>query len=275
MAGEGEREPLLVTLASAAYGALAGAPGVVAQLKAFDDAVKVEGGALLALAAATLVLAAIVALLFAPGGSRGGSSGSRGPTVLLVGPCGSGKTALAHRLCYDNVPQTVTSMKANTLRCETISPPCNVVDLPGHSRLRSQLHGHLGKATRIVFVVDVANMSEQLRPAAELLYDIFSDPAMDGGAPLLVACNKSDLSLARNPQRVKVQLQQEIDKLRGTRRSLETSGDDDDEAEEEKLPVGTPGQAFSMARDAPCEVTFAATSSVTPSLEEVVAFIEG
>jgi signal recognition particle receptor subunit beta len=42
------------------------------------------------------------------------------------------------------------------------------------------------------------------------MYDILTDPAMDNGPPILVACNKSDVSTARAPARVKLMLQQEM-----------------------------------------------------------------
>ena len=51
-------------------------------------------------------------------------------------------------------------------------------------QLRSQLLG-------VVYVVDSANLSKQVRDAAEFLFNILSDPVVNANATALtVACNK-------------------------------------------------------------------------------------
>jgi GTPase SAR1 family protein len=66
-----------------------------------------------------------------------------------VGPCGSGKTALFYAItepklfvrAENKMPKTVTSMTANEARSSRLDPTFTplLVDIPGHSRVRSDL----------------------------------------------------------------------------------------------------------------------------------------
>ena len=60
--------------------------------------------------------------------------------MVILGPCGAGKTVLMHKLCTGEAPLTTTTMKAgNQMYAKTGSEPIQVVDYPGHAKLRSQL----------------------------------------------------------------------------------------------------------------------------------------
>jgi len=145
----------------------------------------------------------------------------------------------------------------------------HIVDYPGHIKLRSQLTDVLNRAKKIIFVVDSSRMQFQARDASEFLYDLFTSPSMENGPPMLVVCNKSDVAGARPPARVKLTLQQELEKIRNTRQSMEVNGDQAADA----IPLGREGQQFTMERDAPIKVTFAATSVKNNSIESVLDFI--
>eukprot|EP00607_Mallomonas_marina_P009604 CAMPEP_0182421446 /NCGR_PEP_ID=MMETSP1167-20130531/6860_1 /TAXON_ID=2988 /ORGANISM="Mallomonas Sp, Strain CCMP3275" /LENGTH=234 /DNA_ID=CAMNT_0024598617 /DNA_START=142 /DNA_END=846 /DNA_ORIENTATION=+ len=216
----------------------------------------------------TAIIGVIIVVLIIRGNSGKKGTKSR-DTVLLLGPCGGGKTLMAHRLCIGEVPDTITSMKPATLQysAEGGGKTLPVIDFPGHPRLRSQLSDTLRRAKKIVFVVDASNVQSQVREAAEYLYDIFTNPIMDDGPPMLIACNKSDISGVRPPARVKLALQQELEKIRKTRQSMEVVGDT------ETIPIGREGKEFNIERDSPVEVTFSATSGKAGSIDAIYNFL--
>ncbi|KAI5474917.1 signal recognition particle receptor subunit beta [Pseudohyphozyma bogoriensis] len=197
-------------------------------------------------------------------------------TVLLVGPSASGKTALFARLLYGAAPQTHTSIKENEgllksrwaveaseakeeqsekeelkdtekdgIDASELVPialrrPINIVDLPGHARLRTRLLAQfLPAADKIIFTVDaVAGLSGKgLRESAEhlhLLLTLLSILPPTGEPPkLLILLTKSDLlptprsstTTSTNPhsqliERAKTSLSRELDR----RRASSTSG---------------------------------------------------
>ena len=136
----------------------------------------------LAAAAAVLVVAALLLalllarLLLAPRRRR--------DAVLLLGPCGAGKTALfglvrAHTTAHTAISlapclsrahachsatwhqlrdgvfgASVTSMAENVARVAVGGREVTLVDLPGHPRLRGRLDAHATSARALVFLVD-------------------------------------------------------------------------------------------------------------------------
>ena len=60
-------------------------------------------------------------------------------------------------------------------------------------------------------VIDSDNISGEVRGVAELLYDLLQEPAVvRGRAPLLMTCNKQDLSLAKEKMAVRELLEREM-----------------------------------------------------------------
>lgn len=213
----------------------------------------------------TLILGLVAAFFILR--SRG-SSRTRDIDVLFLGPVGGGKTVLSHLLCDGEIPDTITSMKPATMTLlNRKSKSAVVVDFPGHPRLRSQISDSVKRAKKIIFVIDSTKVQTQIREAAEFLYDIFTNPAMDNGPPMLIACNKSDVQGARPPARVKLALQQEIEKIRKTRQSLEVVGYSD------VIRLGRDGVEFSIERDSPVELSFSATSAKARTIDSINDFI--
>ncbi|CAM9742330.1 unnamed protein product [Choristocarpus tenellus] len=204
------------------------------------------------------------------GMARGSRSG-----VLLLGPCGSGKTAMVHRLCHNRLVSTVTSMQAGRFEYRAdpstgASPFSPLVDYPGHERLRGGVAEELTRVERVVFVLDCSNLTAQVAAAAELLYDVLTDSTIESCEGILLACNKNDLRTVKL-SRVKTLLERELDNLRGTSGTLETQG-----GEEQHLgamSLGRPGQPFSLDIDSPCEVSMIACSVKDDNLGAVRDFI--
>lgn len=250
----------------------AGALSLLESLMASLDALLAKFGlpstsmlcAALAVAMVVLALVRKAGILGAGGGGGvgGGSAKKRKGVVLFLGPCGSGKTAMCYRLCHDQMAPTVTSMQAckydGSRLIEGGGPSrASLVDYPGHERLRAGVGDALRKADRVVFVLDGSSLAAQIAAGVELLYDVLTDASVEGCRGLMIALNKSDVKEAK-VSRAKILLQKELDKLRGTRGTLGTQGEEDD------IPVamalGRPGQPFSLEVDSPCEVVIAACS---------------
>ncbi len=233
---------------------------------------------------------AVLLLLFlgtvGGGGGRGGSLKKRKGVVLFLGPCGSGKTAMCYRLSHGGQPSvgggvtaaaavsTVTSMETCRYPCSPGSSSAGaavLVDYPGHERLRGGVREELRGADRVVFMLDGSCLAAQVAAGAELLYDVLTDPSLEGCRGLMLALGKSDLKEAK-VSRVKTLLQKELDKLRGTRGMLGTQGEEDDLPA--AMALGRPGQPFSLEVDSPCEVVVAGCSVVKEGgLDSILEFV--
>jgi len=150
--------------------------------------------------------------------------------------------------------------------------PLEVIDIPGHERLRSKYFDEVKPSLRaIVYLVDSATLQKQLRDVAEYLFAALSDPAVaDKALPVLVACNKQDLPLAKGSSVIRRELEKELNLLRRTQaRSL----DDTEHQEKSMVFLGNMDKEFSFD-DLQNEVTFSETSSVSDDgLRELKEFL--
>lgn len=225
---------------------------------------------------AVLVITVLTFIFIQKSGGVGSGRGSaKRKGVLVLGPCGSGKTAMMLKLCHDRIVPTVTSMQSSRYvfrldRSVPNSPSTTLVDYPGHERLRGSISEELRTAERVVFVLDGSCLAAQVAAGAELLYDVLSDVSMEGSRGLLIALNKSDLKEAK-PAKARTLLQKELEKLRSTRGTLSTQGEEDDLPT--SLLLGRPGQPFNLEIDSPCEVTFGTCSVKDGTLDSVSSFV--
>ena len=103
-----------------------------------------------------------------------------------------------------------------------------LVDVPGHERLRQKYIEHYkGSVRGVIYVIDSSNVQKQLRDTAEFLFNIISDPTLFAARPpVLVACNKQDVGLAKGSGVIRRELQRELNLLRDTHsRSLQGTND--------------------------------------------------
>jgi signal recognition particle receptor subunit beta len=177
--------------------------------------------------------------------------------VVLLGPSGSGKTVILHQLSSGTTVETLPSMTAsyNQVSVEG-SDILQVVDFPGHERLRASMLQHVKGAKGVVFVLD-ATATKSIKQAALLLFQLLTSSEFKTSTPLLVRstpclacicvasnrsliliiywcafskvfCNKADQKEAKGSERVKLLLQKEIDGMRKTSGKMAVSGGDND-----------------------------------------------
>ncbi|XP_013420918.1 signal recognition particle receptor subunit beta-like [Lingula anatina] len=142
--------------------------------------------------------------------------------ILMMGACDGGKTLMFSRLTANKYVETYTSIKENTGNYELTGDKTGtlrMIDLPGHERLRSQYFDQYKASARgIMFVVDSASLQKDIKDVAECLYTILTDGFVSSAAvPILIACNKQDLTLAKGAKVVQKQLEKEMNTLRVTR----------------------------------------------------------
>ncbi|KAG7584322.1 Signal recognition particle receptor beta subunit [Arabidopsis suecica] len=197
-------------------------------------------------------------------------------TVLLSGLSGSGKTMFFYQLRDGSSHQgAVTSMEPNegtfVLHNENTMKgkvkPVHLVDVPGHSRLRSKLEEYLPRAAAVVFVVDALEFLPNIRAASEYLYDILTNTSVvKNKIPVLLCCNKTDKVTAHTKEFIRKQMEKEIEKLRVSRSAISTADIAND------FTLGIEGEVFSFSH---CQnkVTVAEASGLTGETDQVQAFI--
>ena len=239
--------------------------------------------------------ALLVRVLFGAGRREGSASSG---SVLLLGICGAGKTALFQTLRSGSpYLTTVTSMEANdatfsvegkTRTSGVVSRRLRVVDLPGHPRLVDKIETHIANARSAVFLVDAVDFASRRRETAERLRDVLV--AVAGASrkrrgppfPLLVACNKSEKITAHPIEFIKTRLEKEIDALvrtaagqlqdtaegDGRARAASTGGD---AAPRVTRRGADPKKPFAF-ENAVAEVSFSAVSVAENDLDELKSF---
>lgn len=87
-----------------------------------------------------------------------------------------------------------------------------IIDIPGHERLRDKFFDQYKTLTKgIVFVVDSNTIQQDIRDAAEFLYNILVDSTILSNCPnLLILCNKQDHTFSKGASAVKLIFEKEL-----------------------------------------------------------------
>lgn len=122
---------------------------------------------------------------------------SKNPTrVLMLGLDAAGKTTILYKLKCSETVQTIPTIGFNV---ETITPvpglTLTVWDVGGQERLRALWRHYYVGTEGIIFVIDSADQMRFLDAREELFNMLNSDDIVDG-TPLLILCNKQDMSEA-------------------------------------------------------------------------------
>lgn len=214
-------------------------------------------------------------------GGLGGSGADR-RRVLLCGACGAGKTQLFLTL-RDGTTHggSVTSMAENEARVDVegklgkkgiVRKAVNVVDLPGHPRLRAKLDHYVAGARGVIFVVDAVEFTAQRRAVAEQLFDVLSHPTLQRRrVPVLLACNKSEKITAHPVEFIRKRLQKEIELLRATAGTLEDTAGASGKGS--GAVIGKDGEEFQFEHLAKTKVDAVGISVADDDLDAVKQFI--
>ena len=187
--------------------------------------------------------------------------------ILLLGGCGSGKTSLFYR--WSSPGHKIATVPSQTANRGKVLPnsTLEVVDYPGHPRLRTGLAPLLARAGKIVYLVDAAAGIDSLKAVAEDIFGLLVAKTLRPDAQLLVCCNKADLPRAQSPSAVEKILNAEIERLR-TSRTQELEGEN---AADNYL--GVDDEKFDIRSHAPVPVSFATCSVATGRIEDIESFL--
>jgi len=199
---------------------------------------------------------------------------TRGQLALILGQCGSGKTSIFFRLREGTEVQTVSSLKVLKDSFE-LQPqedaekfgPVEVVDYPGHQRLRGKAAEMLKEARCILYIVDSED-KQRLKDVAEHLYEILTHPdILELHTPILLACNKVDLATARPEKFILDEIEREMEQMR-TSRAATLEGQDQADSY-----LGIDGEKFKLLEHSPCPVQMCRISAKKLQLEPLYDFL--
>lgn len=200
---------------------------------------------------------------------------SRGNAAVLLGQCGAGKTALFYQLRDRVEVQSVSSLKQNRDKLqiktgegeEDVLGPIEVVDCPGHQRLRGQAVELVKEARCIVYMVDSED-KQKLKDVAEHLYELFTmKEIIELHIPMLLAYNKCDIATARAEKFITEEIEREIEQMRVSRAATLEGQDSADSY------LGVDGEKFKLLEHAPCPVEICRISAKKVELQPVFDFL--
>ncbi|XP_018410835.1 PREDICTED: signal recognition particle receptor subunit beta [Nanorana parkeri] len=199
---------------------------------------------------------------------RGSQTSRR--AILLIGLSDSGKTLLFIRLLTGKFRKTQTSITVNSAAYKAKSDKGSnftLVDIPGHDNLRLQfLEKYKTAARAMVFVVDSSAFQREVKDAAEFLYQILTDAALQKNfPPILIACNKQDISMAKSAKLIQQQLEKELNTLRVTQSAAPSTMDSNSSPSTTQL--GKKGKDFEFSQ-LPMKVEFLECSARDSKEEE-------
>ena len=165
-------------------------------------------------------------------------------TVVFCGASGAGKTVLLHCLCNENdggscmPPMTATSLVANVAYISTRdsadvdskneTASVRLVDYPGHPSLSTKLTSLLlpDQTARVVFTIDA---TKPVTDGVAILYKFILTnnqvrsawKASGKKLSILIVCTKEDDKKAKNHKRMKIQIRNELDRLRKVDSAME------------------------------------------------------
>lgn len=165
--------------------------------------------------------------------------------ILLVGLPDAGKTLIFSKLIGEKYVDTVTSIKPNAAQIKIGRKQLSLVDIPGFLRLREKcLEDNKKGCLAIVYVLDSSTFSADARQAADYLYTLIADPYVNAHSiPILIACNKQDLPLAKTLSVIKKQLEKELGVLRKAKIGDLSLNADDRKIREVHQIFGNPDQS--------------------------------
>eukprot|EP00465_Bigelowiella_longifila_P000196 CAMPEP_0185280466 /NCGR_PEP_ID=MMETSP1359-20130426/66141_1 /TAXON_ID=552665 /ORGANISM="Bigelowiella longifila, Strain CCMP242" /LENGTH=230 /DNA_ID=CAMNT_0027875721 /DNA_START=143 /DNA_END=835 /DNA_ORIENTATION=+ len=205
----------------------------------------------------------------------GGVVSSKRDSILIVGPMGSGKTALFYRLVLGekrDSPMTVTSQAPNE---DTFCPgegggKLGLVDLPGHDSQWPAALERVQDAVGVIFLID--SSKPQINVAGQKLFDLLCDPSVKNNKiPFMIACNKTDLPEADGVEKIEEEL---INDLRDRSEMKDTIEDTEGNVIQKTLVDGTGTADMFEFEQSPCPVEIVKVSLQKKDIGPVLKFCE-
>jgi signal recognition particle receptor subunit beta len=110
--------------------------------------------------------------------------------TLICGISGSGKTHLFSILHTTTKPQKdvkfVTSIQENSNE--------DLIDIPGHQKLRYLFQNHLKETNRIIFCIDSTTLNSKSNQVVEYIIQILTNSKLRKKLKLLIICTKTNSS---------------------------------------------------------------------------------
>jgi len=135
--------------------------------------------------------------------------------------------------------------------------PYEIVDYPGHPRLRAGAHSLIPRAHKIVYMID-SNDTASLKSVSENIFDIFTLDSLSPKTQFMICLNKCDIATSKDMEEILNIMNKEIESLRKSR--------PDDF-------VGIEGESFDIMIHAPVPMIIGAASVTKGKLDEVDKFL--
>lgn len=123
-------------------------------------------------------------------------------SIIILGLDNTGKTTLVNTLAKDPTEGVAPTVGFNVENLKWKKIKITVLDMSGQARYQSIWEHYYAEAQGIVFVVDSADR-QRLPQSKAVLQDVLSRPELKG-KPLLLMCNKEDISGAIEPWEVAI-----------------------------------------------------------------------
>eukprot|EP00930_Biecheleria_cincta_P035034 TRINITY_DN24134_c0_g1_i1.p1 TRINITY_DN24134_c0_g1~~TRINITY_DN24134_c0_g1_i1.p1 ORF type:complete len:256 (-),score=42.27 TRINITY_DN24134_c0_g1_i1:131-898(-) len=200
----------------------------------------------------------------------------RGNATLILGQCRAGKTTLFFRLRDREEVQSVSSLNPHRDSFpikigeseEQSLGPLEVIDFPGHLRYRSRALEMVKEARCIVYLVDSED-KPRLKDVAEHLYELFTNQdVLELHTPILLACNKCDLSAARSEKSIVDEIEREMEQMRVSRAATLEGQDQADSY------LGIDGEKFKLMEHSPCPIQTCRISVKQAQFEPLYDFLQ-
>ena len=190
--------------------------------------------------------------------------------AFLVGCAGSGKTKLFYHLTTKQNFSTVTSQTKNEFKIMLNKQEVQLVDLPGHPRIRTSVLSTIKVADLLVFVIDSETVLNSISDIANLLYDVLCTPELiKKNVPILIVGSKTDIVGSRSIDIIEKELQSEIGFIRDNRQQSNYV----DSSERSSFFLGEEGKEFEFSQLVN-PISFATCSVNNDDSSQVMDFIE-
>lgn len=248
---------------------------VNAASKTVEDTLGVSAGVAQVIAWFAILAVAYLALQVVQGFFLKKKKLKRGDLLLILGQCGSGKTALYYQLKDSEEAgevKLVSSLTPNRAKLQIkaggLEKAIDTIDYPGHQRFRGRQAELYKEARCIVYLVDSED-KQKLKDAAEHLYEILtSHEVIEINIPILLACNKSDLSGARTEKFIIEEIEREMEQMR-TSRAATLEGQDQADSY-----LGVDGEKFKLIEHSPCPIEVCRISTKKPDLGSLYDYLQ-